>query len=182
MRQDKETTRNFFARKGVEVRDYPKRTGGKAVDFILFLDDKVWAYAEVKTIVEYDFFGERGDPTYNKIQNKIHEASKQFATSNPGHEYPNIIVFINHTPRIGFQDLWLVMTGQYSPPGRDSEVMDLRYLKRLVTKNDLNDIDFFVWIDHSMKKMCYAINSDSAFGQRLRCHISSKAHEDWDDL
>lgn len=182
MRRDKETSRRLFQRKGLETRSFPKKTSGKAVDFILFFENSIWGYAEVKTIVEYTLFGERRDPTYNKIQNKIHEASKQFASCNPRHEYPNIVVFVNQSKKLGFQDLWLVLSGQFAPPSQHLEIVDLRYFGRLAQKHDLDAIDYFIWIDHPMKRVCYAMNSDSSFEQALIFKISSQACEDWDDL
>ena len=177
MKEDKKTTEQFFTSKGIDAQHFPKKSDGKSVDLELYVDDKLWGYCEIKSIVAYNFIGERSDPTYNKIQNKIHEASKQFIACNPNHEYPNILVFINHSERIGFPDLWLVLTGEYLPPTYHSEPIELRYLKRLDKTDDLSQIDYFVWIDHGANKIFYSINSNSSFIEFLKTKICSKAYE-----
>lgn len=65
----------------------------KTPEFRVYKDGKLICYCEVKSIFDDNFEGVRPDPTYNTIQNKIHEAVKQFDSVNPFHDYPNVLAF-----------------------------------------------------------------------------------------
>ena len=144
MKEDKARAVSFFSMKGIDARQISEKESGKKPDLELYIDDSLFGYCEIKSIVDYDFIGEHHDPTNNKIQNKIHEASKQFSAYNADHNVPNILLFMNHYKNIGFKDLWVVLTGQETPPNNPSEPIDIRYAKRLAQKNDLSHIDYFV--------------------------------------
>jgi|GEM_PF-3779662 len=180
MKVDKELTINFFRSKGIDAKHFPKRKEGKKPDFELYSENTLFAFCELKSIVDYDFYGLRHDPTYNKIQNKIHEASKQLKAANPDHSIPNIIFFLNHTDKVGRADLWQVLTGQLMPPNHPSEIVDLTYLKRLWDKGDLVLIDYIIWVDTCKPIISYVINKDSEFSAVLKKNISSVAFEKTD--
>jgi hypothetical protein len=177
MTDDKELSIRFFKSKDIEARHFPKRIEGKKADFELYLENRLFGYCELKSIVDYDLFGERPDPTYNKIQNKIHEAAKQLKTVNTGHSVPNIVFFINHTQKVGWQDLWYVLSGQATPPNQPTEPIDIRYLNRLKEKGDLEVIDYFIWAGISESNISFCINQTSPFTADLKNTISSKAYE-----
>ncbi len=120
MKEDKNRAIAYFKLKNIEARPISKKKAGKTPDLDLYIDDTLFGCCEIKSIVDYDYMGERPDPTYNKIQNKIHEAAKQFAAYNPKHSVPNLLFFINHFQHAGFQDLWTVLTGQATPPNKPS--------------------------------------------------------------
>ncbi len=101
---------------------------------------------------------------------KKHEASKQFNDSNPNHNIPNILIFINHDSFTAVGDLWYVLTGNVWP-GTDG--FDFRYLNRLKKKNDLTTTDYFIWIDKCINKIYY-INYSPAFKESFKSKISSK--------
>ena len=180
MKADKELTIGFFRSKGIAAKHFPKRKEGKKPDFELYSEETLFAFCELKSIVDYEVCGLRHDPTYNKIQNKIHEASNQLKAANPDHTVPNIIFFLNRTDKVGWQDLWHVLTGQIMPPNQPSEIVDLSYLKRLLEKDDLARIDFIVWADTNRPIISYVINQDSDFSAVLRENISSVAYEKTD--
>ena len=147
MTEDKDLTINFFKSKQIEARHFPKVNEGKKADFELYLNNNLFGYCELKSIVEYDFVGERQDPTYNKIQSKVHKSAKQLESVNSSHSVPNIVFFINHTKNVGWQDLWYVLTGQATPPNQPTVPVDLRYFSRLKKKGDFDIIDYFIWKD-----------------------------------
>ena len=177
MKKDKDIAIEFFKHKDIDARTISKKKPGKTPDLDLYIEKTLFGCCEIKSIVDYDFVGERSDPTYNKIQNKIHEAAKQFADYNSDHTVPNILFFINHYQNIGFQDLWAVLTGQVTPPNKPSEPLRVRYAKRLNRKKDLEYIDYFIWLDASKKLACYTINDTSHFQELLKEKLCSKAYE-----
>jgi len=177
MTDDKELTIKFFKSKNIEARHFHKKTKGKKPDFELYFENHLFGYCELKSILDYEFSGLHHDPTYNKIQNKVHEAAKQFHSVNPEHLNPNIIFFINHTKKVGWQDLRYVLTGQATPPNQPTEPIDLCYLNRLANKGDLTIIDYFIWADVFGTNISFVINSETKFTKELKENISSKAYE-----
>ena len=83
MKEDKNRAIAYFKLKAIDARPISKKGVGKTPDLDLYIDGTLFACCEIKSIIDYDFVGERPDPTGNKIQNKIHEAAKQFAAHNP---------------------------------------------------------------------------------------------------
>lgn len=177
MKKDKDIAISFFKLKNIEARTISKKNSRKTPDMNLYIEDTLFGCCEIKSIVDYDFVGERFDPRYNKIQNKIHEAAKQFADYNSDRSVPNILFFINHYQHIGFQDLWTVLTGQVTPPNKPSEPLFAIYAKRLNRNNDLEYIDYFIWLDVAKKIASYTINDTSQFQKILKEKLCSKAYE-----
>jgi len=177
MIEDKELAIKFFKSINIESRYFPKKIEGKNPDFELHMKHCLFGYCELKSIIDYDVCGERPNPTFNKIQNKIHEAAKQLNNVSPEHTVPNIVFFINHTKKVGWQDLWHVLTGQVTPPNQPTEPIDLRYFNRLLKKGDHEAIDYFIWADTFKNNIYFSINSASPFSDDLKATISSKAYE-----
>ena len=178
MKDDKKSAIAYFKFKGIDARPISEKTPGKTPDLKLYSGDSLFGYCEIKSIVDYEFIGGgRSDPTYNKIQNKIHVAAKQFSCHNPNHVVPNILMFINHFKNAGFIDLWPVLNGQVTPPNKPSEPIFIRYPKRLAQKNDFEHIDYFIWIDVEKRLASYSINGMSSFQKALKEKFSSKAYE-----
>ncbi|MDY0094923.1 MAG: hypothetical protein RBT80_19685 [Candidatus Vecturithrix sp.] len=180
MKADKELIIRYFLSKKMNAKHFPKRKVGKKPDFELYLEKTLFGFCEIKSIVDYEFSGLRHDPTYNKIQNKIHEAADQLKAANPEHTVPNIVFFINHTDKVGWADLWYVLTGQLMPHDWPSKLVDLTYLKRLVEKDDLIVVDYIIWADTFRPFISYVINQDSAFAGALRNNIGSAMYENTD--
>lgn len=177
MTADKLLVIKFFKTKGIEARHFPKKSAGKQADFELYLGSQIFGYCELKSILDYKFSGLINDPTYNKVQSKIHQAANQFRSVNPNHLNPNILFFINHRERVGWQDLWYVLTGEVTPPDQRSEPIDTRYLSRLLRNDDLAIVDYFIWADTFGTNIKFFIVADSAFSAELRGKISSKEYE-----
>lgn len=177
MIEDKNLAIKLFKLKNIEARHFPKKSKGKKADFELYLENYLFGYCELKSILDYEWQGERHDPTYNKIQSKIHQASKQFKSVNPHHSRPNLVFFVNHTNKVGWRDLWYVLTGQATPPNQSAEPIDLCYFNRLSKKGDLAITDYFIWADVFGHYVAYLVNSDSNFAQELKERICSEAYE-----
>ncbi len=173
---DKGLVVNFFKAKNIEARCFGKKQMDKNPDFELLINGERFGYCELKSIIEYKVLGEHSDPTYNKIQNKIHESTKQFLSVNPDHKVPNILFFINHHGYVGYQDLWFVLTGR-TTPDQTSDPIDLRYLERLIKNGDIEKIDFIIWADKEGTNTSFVTNSESKFHSDLSKKISSKAYE-----
>ena len=180
MKADKALVINYFMSKNITAKHFPKRKEGKKPDFELYLEKGLLAFCELKSIVDYEFSGLRHDPTYNKIQNKIHTAANQFRAANPEHAVPNVIFFVNRTDKVNWGDLWFVLTGQVMPPDCPSEIVDITYLKRLVKKDDPSIIDYIIWADTCRPLISYVINQRSRFTEALSNNISSAAYEKTD--
>jgi hypothetical protein len=144
MKEGKQIAIRFFATIGIEARPYPKGKV-KSPDFELYLRDNLFAYCELKSITTYEWSGLRNPPIWNNIQNKIHEACKQFSAVNPNHHLPNILIIINHDNHYNWQDLYKVLFGKEPIP--ELPVYDTRHLKRLYRDGDLAETDSIVWLD-----------------------------------
>lgn len=185
--QDKQLVIKYFEKKGMEARPFPKTSAAPNPDFKVYTNGNLFAYCELKSIMPYElelppnlpsgqiYVDLRNDPAFNTIQNKIHQASKQLRSANPGHDLPNIAFFINHHRYRGFPDLMRVTTGQVSP--QDPDVLDIRYSKRLLEKDDLLVIDFVIWMDSFTDRIFYSYRSESPFEDILKEKISSKVFE-----
>jgi hypothetical protein len=177
MKKDKDIAISFFKLKDIDARTIPEKESGKTPDLDLYYEETLFGCCEIKSIVDYDFYGTRPNPTYNKIQNKIHESAKQFAAYSSSHLVPNILFFINHYRNVGFRDLWTVLTGQVTPPNNPSEPLLIKYAKRLNRKNDLEHIDYFIWLDVEKGLASYTINDTTHFQKPLKERLSSKTYE-----
>jgi hypothetical protein len=135
MKEDQNRAIAYFKLKDIDARTISKKKPGKTPDLNLYIDDTLFGCCEIKSIVDYDILGDRTDPTYNKIQNKIHEAAKQFADYNSDHSVPNILFLVNHYQNVGFQDLWTVLTGQVTPPHKTSEPLLVNPTTKLIYIN-----------------------------------------------
>lgn len=175
-KSDKKKAIQFFQTKGIEARNHPKTSNKENPDFELYVDNELFGLCELKSIIKYNFYGFRADPTFNKIQQKIHKASNQFRASDPKHKLSHIILFINHDEHIRCQDLKLVLTGDEFPSGKYPELFEPRYRNRLLRKNDL-EFDFLVWIEINTQRVFYFINEDSKFVDFLKNKISKKMYE-----
>ncbi len=175
-KDDKKRAVQFFQIKNIEARNYPKTNNKENPDFELYVDNKIFGLCELKSIIKYHFSGFRADPTFNKIQQKIHKASNQFRASDPEHELSHVILFVNHDEHIRYQDLKIVLTGDEFPNGEYPELFEPRYRNRLLRKNDL-DFDFIVWIEANTHRVFYIYNEDSKFSDLLKDKISKKMYE-----
>jgi len=97
----------------------------KTPDFRVFANGELAFYCEVKTAQEDDWLdkqvdvappltlvgGPRTDPTYNRINNQIHNAVRQFDAVNRAMDHPNVLAIVNGDDGAAFTDLIQVLTG-----------------------------------------------------------------------
>lgn len=189
-KEDKQMAILYFKSKNIDARKFPKTSRKKNPDFILNLENNPFGYCELKSIDPFywpdnlpscqPYESLHNDSAFNAIQNKVHEASNQLKAVNPKHEIPNIILFINHHQGRGPGDLRTVITGQISMA--DPDILWPVYAKRLLERNDLSHIDYFIWIDIRSNKAYYYIQKGSNFQNILKEKICSKCFEILPDL
>ncbi len=165
-KKDKEKTSQFFKKLRLEARLISEGET-KAPDFEIYQNNNLFGYCELKSVMEDDWMdGGRPDPTYNKIQNKIHEAVKQLKTINPAHTVPNIILIINHEEHCGSPDLHTVLTGKFLSTKGEID-FDHRYQVGLVKKGDLSQVDAIVWIDDKTDMPHFYFLEEGRFKQQF---------------
>ena len=120
---------NFFAKYGLACERFTEQEmrQGKTPDFRVFKGAEFVLYGEAKHIQEDTWLddqlkeappmtsvgGARHDPAFNRLSGHIHEAAKQFQAVNPGHEYPNVLVFTSSDRGCTFTDLIFTLTGNF---------------------------------------------------------------------
>lgn len=157
--QDKELAIKYFEKKQIEAQPFPKTSAVPNPDFRLFIDGNLFAYCELKSIVPYELLSSQlpsgqicqvelnKDPSFNNIQNKIHEASIQLQSANPYHDLPNILFFINHNRHRNVGDLKEVI----GVP--QSSALDIpcpiypKYRNRLLANDDLSAVDCIIFLE-----------------------------------
>jgi hypothetical protein len=160
--QDKQLIIEFFKRKGIEARPFSKTSDMSNPDFEIYIDARLFAYCELKSIMPYELLSpnlpsgqifkvELNDSAaFNNIQNKMHEAAKQLRSVNPGHNLPNIVFFINHNRHRNVGDLKEVI----GVPSFDA--LDIpcplypKYRNRI--KEDLPVLDYIIYVDFHDKE------------------------------
>ena len=103
-------------------------------------------FCEVKSIHGDEWEeGERSDPTFNNIANKIHEAVKQFRSVNPDRELPNVLVLCNHRDECDSLDLEAVLTGLFHADDGTKHKIYGQYSDGKIKEEKL-EIDLYVWL------------------------------------
>jgi hypothetical protein len=162
--QDEQLAIKYFEKKGIEARSFPKTSTMPNPDFKLYIDGKLFAYCELKSIIPYEllpsnlpsgqiFKVELNDlAAFNNIQNKIHEATKQLRSVNPDHNLPNIVFFVNHNPHRNVADLKEVI-GVPSFNALDIPCpLYPKYRNRLLKNNDLPVLDYIIYLEFHDKE------------------------------
>jgi hypothetical protein len=77
-----------------------------------------WLGKQLKTAKRLEIVGGlRHDPIFNRLADRIHDATKQFGAVNRDHEFPNVLVCTNSDTHCGFPDLLGVLTGNLHAEG-----------------------------------------------------------------
>lgn len=166
--EDEALVAAFWKEKGVETQRFAKNETrlAKTPDFKLYQDAKLIAYCEVKTfkhdewldkLIEKASPGEivgapRPDPTYNRITNAIHTASKQLEAVNPKHEHLNFLVLVNRDKTTEYRDLESVLTGYWDPFRGIFEKTHTAYSEGRI-KEEKRKTDLYVWLEPSLNRI-----------------------------
>ncbi len=87
-----------------------------------------------------------------KLGNDVRDAAEQLRAVNKGHDLPNILAFISHTPQIERQDLIATIAGLRIPgSGRRLFMFGKKTQKKVVEA--AKAIDLFLWIDANERKL-----------------------------
>jgi len=162
--QDKQLIIEFFKKKGIEARSFSKTSDMSNPDFELYIDGRLFAYCELKSIMPYELLSsnlpsgqifqvEQNDSAaFNNIQKKIHDAAKQLRSVNPDHDLPNIVFFVNHNPHRNVGDLKEVI-GVPSFNALDIPCpLYPKYRNRLLKNNDLLVLDYIIYLEFHDKE------------------------------
>jgi len=162
--QDKQLIIEFFKKKGIEARSFSKTSDMSNPDFELYIDGRLFAYCELKSIMPYELLSsnlpsgqifqvEQNDSAaFNNIQKKIHDAAKQLRSVNPDHDLPNIVFFVNHNPHRNVGDLKEVI-GVPSFNALDMSCpLYPKYRNRLLINKELPVLDYFIYLEFHDKE------------------------------
>lgn len=141
------------------------RTLGKTPDFKVEREGKLVLFCEVKSVFGEDFEGVRNDPTYNGIQNRIHESVKQFLSVNGSHDVPNILAIVNHKYGIDVIDLYSVLTGNFYTDKGEKIPLFMKYSHGRILK-EKHEIDLYIWFQKDSNPF-YCFNNHSLFFSML---------------
>jgi hypothetical protein len=134
--------KNYLEGLGFEVRKILEGDE-KTPDFEVFFKDKLIFYCEEKTVDDFDFEGERNDPTYDSMSARIRKAVKQLKSINPSREVPNVLALVNMDESKNAHDLIITLTGR--APLDNGEYLSIHKVGRL--RKDLGEIDLYLWFE-----------------------------------
>jgi hypothetical protein len=77
----------------------------------------------------------------------IINAAKQFDAENSGRKYPNMLVFVSHTPKIERRDLIASIVGLPVPGGKPVYLLGRKMQNQVIAA--ARKVDLFLWIDAS---------------------------------
>jgi hypothetical protein len=124
----------------------------KGNDFVLYCESKhlqydEWLENQLKTAKPLEIVGGlRHDPIFNRLADRIHDATKQFGAVNHDHEFPNVLVFTNSDTHCGFPDLLGLLTGNFYAEGGGIEPIYKEVSEGRIREEKLT-IDLYVWLN-----------------------------------
>jgi len=86
------------------------------------------------------------DSTFNAVENKIHEAVRQFDAVNPELEYPNVLVVVNHDRARDVGDLCAVVEGDFVAEDGTRHAIYREFSEGRIRYEKLR-IAVYVWIE-----------------------------------
>ncbi|AOU99530.1 hypothetical protein BI364_04225 [Acidihalobacter yilgarnensis] len=172
MDPDETKVKDYLEERGFIVERFPKEDTrvGKTPDFQVFRNGEFLFYCEVKSSSQNQWLDEqlkhavpgelvgggRSDPIFNRLENHIHGAMKQFDAVNEGQTHPNVLVFVNHDVMCGFNDLLAVITGNfYADDGTVHPIY--RKFSNGRIKNEKERVHLYIWLDdHKPPRMVFS--------------------------
>jgi hypothetical protein len=144
---------------------------GKTPDFRLVKHGDLQAFCELKSprddflfeLPQQDGFAIRANlPFHRKLGSHIRYAAQQFDAVNPDREFPNILVFVNHSPDIARRDIHATVAGLPGPDGKRIFMLSRKMQEQVL--NAARKIDLFLWID-APKRTCQHVSINGAVHQ-----------------
>jgi len=135
--------KSYLENKGLTVRKIPE-SDNKSVDFEVYSGENLAFYLEEKTLELSPLIFNDRDPTYNSISKHVYEAIKQFKSTNPKRDIPNVLSFTNLDTSRDIQDLFTVLTGcALTEKGHFIRIHNIGRIEE-----DLSLIDLYLWFDN----------------------------------
>jgi len=135
--------KDYLVSRGLKVEKLPEREI-KTVDFAVYSETGLAFYLEEKTLELSSLEWKRIDPIYSSISKHVYEAVKQFKSTNPERNVPNVLSFTNLDPARDVNDLFTALTGQAITRSGKMVKID----KFGGKEKDLSLIDLYLWFDH----------------------------------
>ena len=162
MDQGEEIVVQLLKRYGLQAKRFDKQEvgHGKTPDFRVFKEEQFVFFCEVKNPEEDKWLdkqleeapsgvvvgGNRHDPIYNRLANRVHEAVKQFDAINPDMNYPNVLVLVNSDYMSDFEDLIAILTGHLPGLTEEHYPTFFEYSEGRIREEKLR-IHLYLWID-----------------------------------
>jgi hypothetical protein len=129
----------------------------KTPDFMVFIDDEFGFFLEVKEVRSSSSDSAlRKDPTFNRLTDDVHTATKQFRSVNPDHEHPNVLAIVNNDQMCGTIDLVGIVTGNLMLEDGENAPIYMKYAKGRANA-DIKQMDLIAWFDAYKADQCYFI-------------------------
>jgi large subunit ribosomal protein L30 len=141
---------------GIFLEPYDKAAlnRGKTPDFKLMKDGELVGYCELKSLFdpavledppEGEMVVRRNLPFYRKLGQNVRAAVEQLNAKNPGHDKPNVVVFVSHTSEIERKDLIATIAGLPLPDGKPLFMLGRKMQGQVC--DAARKIDLIIWID-----------------------------------
>jgi hypothetical protein len=159
--------RLVFERQGLNLERYSRAEtlAGRTPDFKVVQAEATVAFCEVKSPRDdwldeqlevapaFEIFGGlRDDPTFNRIARHVRKAASQFNAVNSDHTIPNILVFVNHAERNGFNDLYETLTG-FARTESGENIATMMHIAQGRIGEARSKIDLYVWADSTTARV-----------------------------
>jgi hypothetical protein len=178
---DNERVKELFQAYALRCEQFSKEEmhESKTPDFRVYQGSEMAFFCEVKSAAEDEWLnrqldsapagmlvgGARHDPIYNRIENKIHEAIKQFDAVNPIQAHPNVLVLVNHDRHADKSDLEAVLTGSIPLQGGGRLHGFTNYSHGRI-RDDKFRIHLYLWLDEALNGKFFL------FSERIPTHYA----------
>ncbi len=170
---DNARVKELFEAYGLRCEGFSKdeMRKSKTPDFRVYRGAEMACFCEVKSAAEDEWLdrqlnsaptgtlvgGARNDPIYNRIENKIHEAIKQFDAVNPSQAHPNVLVLVNHDKHANRFDLEAVLIGSIPVQGGGRLRGFTNYSHGRI-RDEKFRIHLYLWVDEVLNGKSFVFN------------------------
>lgn len=134
----------YLESRGLTVKKVPE-SAIKTVDFAVYEKSDLSFNLEEKSLEMVTPAWKSVDPVYNALAKHIHDAAKQFRSSDPKYKVPHVLAFTSMDWARNINHLLATLTGYIiTTSGK------LRWVKRIEKmQNDLQWIDLYLWFNEN---------------------------------